>query len=292
MKTRKFLLFVLALALISSLLIIVPSADGGNVVISEDYNSVTYNGNDYVYFPEAISGNSDQTFIPDSEFSLTDEQKAEISSITAYASEDVYIHISISFEKGGYLEDYYINVDYIDDYETFLAEGGAQYVFYDHENYEEIHLKRADIFKNPVKVKSYEVYYYENYSPVHTISTDGYFSVYSGDILCDNEGNYYYYDHLSAPVGEHVTLWKLDGAIFEEDINFYPDYDGNELIIGLSAVIISLFLGAIPLAALIVCLVLSFRSKQPYRRGLRITAILCAVELVAFITTMILLLAS
>ncbi len=289
MKTRKILLFVLALALISSLLVTIPSADGGKIVISEDYNSVTYNGNDYVYFPETIGGDRNETFISDSDFALSDEQKAEISSISAYACEDVYVHISISFEKGGYLEDYYINVDYIDDYEEFLVKGGAEYTFFDYENYEDVYIKRADIFKNPIKVKSYEVYFYEFYSPVNTVSADGYFSTYSGDILFDNDGNYYYYD-FNSDDGEYAMLWQLDKSIFEEDIEFYPEFDGNDFMIGFSAVILSLFFGAIPLAALIVCLILSFRSKQPYRRGLRITAILCAVELVAFITTMILLL--
>lgn len=291
MKTRKIVLFVLAIALISSLLVIAPSADGGKVVISEDYNSVTYNGNDYVYFPENIRGNANETFLSDSDFALSDEQKAEIASITAYACEDVYIKIDISFEKGGYLEDYYINVDYIDDYEEFLTEGGTEYTFFDYENYQDVYIKRADIFKTPVKVKSYEIYYYENYSPVNTISADGYFSVYSGDILCDGDGNYYYYD-FNSDDGEYAMLWQLDKSIFEEDIDLYPDYDGNDFMVGFSAVILSLFLGAIPLAALIVCLIFSFRSKQPYRRGLRIIAILCAVELVTFITTMILLLAS
>lgn len=291
MKTRKILLFVLALTLISSLLVIIPSADGGKVVISEDYNSVTYNGNDYVYSPENVRGNANETFLSDSDFALTDEQQEEISSITAYAREDVYIHISISFKKGGYLEDYYINVDYIDDYEEFLAEGGTEYTFFDYENYEDVYLKRADIFKNPIKVKSYEVYFYEIYSPVNTISADGYFWAYSGDILFDNDGNYYYYDFNSND-GENAMLWQLDKSIFEEDIEFYPEFDGNDFMIGFSAVILSLFFGTLPLATLIVCLILSFRSKQPYRRGLRITAILCAVEIVTFIVTMILLLAS
>ncbi len=291
MKTRKIVLFVLAIALISSLLVIIPSADSGKVVISEDYNSVTYNGNDYVYFPENIRGNANEIFLSDSDFALSVEQKAEIASITAYACEDVYIQIDISFEKGGYLEDYYVNVDYIDDYEEFLTEGGTEYTFFDYENYQDVYIKRADIFKNPLKVKSYEIYYYENYSPVNTISADGYFLVYSGDILCDDHGNYYYYD-FNLDDGEYATLCKLDKSIFEDDIDLYPDYDGNDFMVGFSAVILSLFLGAIPLAALIVCLIFSFRSKQPYRRGLRIIAILCAVELVTFVATMILLLAS
>ena len=279
----------MALTLISSLLVIVPSADGGKIVISEDYNSVTYNRNDYVYIPENIRGSANETFLSDSDFALTKEQQEEISSITAYACEDVYMYISISFEKGGYLEDCYINVDYIDDYEEFLAEGGTEYTFFDYENYEDVYIKRADIFKNPVKVKSYEIYYYENYSTVHTISADGYFWSYSGDILFDNDGNYYYYD-FNSDDGEYATLCRLDESIFEQNINFYPEFNGNEIMIGFSAVILCLFFGALPLAALIVCLILSFRSKQPYRRGLRITAIICAVELVAFITTMIILL--
>ena len=87
MKTRKILLFVLALTLISSLLVIIPSADGGKIVISEDYNSLTYNGKDYVLFPEMIKGNINETVLPDSKLALTDEQEAEISFITASACE-------------------------------------------------------------------------------------------------------------------------------------------------------------------------------------------------------------
>lgn len=289
MKTRKILLFVLALTLISSLLVIIPSADGGKIVISEDYNSLTYNGKDYVLFPEMIKGNINETFFSDSDFALTDEQQAEISFITAYACEDVYIRISISFEKGGYLDYSYINADYIDDYERFLSNGGAEYTFFDYKNYEDVYIKGTDIFQNPIKVKSYEIYYYEVFSPVNTTSADGYFSAYSGDILFDNDGNYYYYD-FNADNGEYAILYQIDSSIFQEgDIIDVPFDDGGFIVV-ISAVLLSLFFGAIPLAALIVCLILSFKANHPYRRGLRIAAILCAIEIVAFIATMILLL--
>jgi hypothetical protein len=38
--------------------------------------------------------------------------------------------------------------------------------------------------------------------------------------------------------------------------------------------------------------VLSFKSKQPYRRGLRIVTLLCAAEIVMFIVTLIFLLSA
>ena len=291
MKTRKILLFVLALALISSLLTIIPSADSGKITISEDYSTVTYNGKEYFYFPELINVYDTEDF--DSEhFDLTPEQEREIHSVTAYINEGVYLRLSISFRKGGNLYDIYICVDYLDEYQQFITKGGSEYSFYDYRSYENVYIDRKDVFKSAVVINSYELLYYEKYAEVTSTSADGCLRVHSGNILYDNGGNYYYYD-FNSDNGDTVTLWKLDTSIFEEDQDDVLDMPfESDFMLGFSTVIISLFFGAIPLAGLIVCLVLSFKSKQPYRRGLRIVTLLCAAEIVTFIVTLIVLLSA
>ena len=290
MKTRKILLFVLALALISSLLVVIPSADSGKLSISEDYSTVTYNGEEYVRCPGLTYVSDSKTFYTES-FKLTQEQEREISSVTAYVREGVYLRLNIYFAKGGYLNDFYVCVDYLDDYQSFVSKGGSDYYFFDYTNYQNVYISRGVIFNTPINLKSHELLYYDTFAPVTSVSADGYIKEESGYILYDGDGNYYYYD-FSLSEGASLTVWQLDTEIFEDPFNTTDIFLEGGILLGFSAVIVSLFFGAIPLADLIICFVLSFKSKQPYRRGLRIVTLLCAAEIVAFVVTLIFLLSA
>lgn len=291
MKTRKLLLFTLALALIVSLLTVIPSADSGRITISDDYSTVTYNGKEYVHFPELSYVDCSETFYEE-DFKLTAEQSSAIYSISADVREGVYLSLNVTFNKGGRMYENYICVDYLDEYQHFTDKGGAQYLFDDYRTYETVYVDREDVFKNGFTLNSYELLYFENYAHVTSTSADGLLREFSGYILYDHNGGYYYYD-LSSEGSDTVTIWKLDTAIFEdEDDNLIDMPFESDFMLGFSTVIISFFFGAIPLAGLIVCLVLSFKSKQPYRRGLRIVTLLCAAEIVTFIVTLIVLLSA
>lgn len=294
MKTRRFLLFVLAIALISSLLVIIPSAKGGRLEVSEDYLTLSYNGNSYTRSSQdTLYGDYSDRLGSGSDFALTATQKQEISSIAAYIYDDVYIYLEIYFNKGGYIREYYLNDEYSDDYEYFLANGGSTYTFYNYDQYKSVSVDKKDFLTSSSVMKKHEIAYYTTFAPVETVSENGYFNIQSGYIICDSDGNYFYYDiyDFESP-DDNVTVWKLDKALFVEDnIEIDIEFD-NGVVIGFAGVILSLFFGAIPLAGLIVALILSFKSKQPYRRGLRILAIICAVEIVAFVVTMTTLLAA
>ena len=299
MKAKKFLTFILAAVLISSLLSLFAAADGEKLEISEDYMKVTYGGKEYVRFDEYYnlgSAEVTESLSSNRDFALTAEQDREIHRISGdvYGDGD-YLFLGIDFYKGGWLSAYYVSAELLDTYESFKENGGSVYFSYYYDSIEgnqEIKLGRDEIFKAPVTKKSYELNYYASFSTVYTSSADGLFEIQCGEIIHDTESNtYYFYFELADNGGDTVTLYELDRELFPTKAELPSDDSGAATVLKLiSAAVVSLFLGVVPLAALIFSVILAIKAKKPYRNGLIITALLFGVELVTFAVTIIIML--
>lgn len=297
---KKKLLFALLAVIIILSVSIFPAFATSNspLSISEDYGSAEYNGALYVRLKDLhvnLGYDYDQIF----KIELTATQQKEIGDIYAY-DHGYVLQIELQFAKGGNMTFYYLRSDMLEAYEDFL--GGDVDTYIIEEGWSNIYVTCTpeDLLSVPVTLKGYEVSYYAYYADVYHENES--FRKYGGQILTDGT-SYYYLDHyqlgpdnaISFEPSKHdtITLYKItDRAILSElianDDGFTGmDYDDAVVLTIITGIVLILFFGLTPLAALILCLIFSRKAKSPYRTLWRVVAYLIAIELIAFTAVVI-----
>ena len=304
MKNKKLFILLLVTATLLSLLTLSVSASDTSVKVSEDYSSLTYNGDTYLL----IDSNGDYFFETDeytSDIILTDTQASEIGSVEVYTS-DNFIELYIQYNKGGSACYSYAHEDIIDEFYDFALRGGESYKIALWHG--EVITDRDKIFGKEVTMKGYELnyYYYEDY--VTTIGFDGKVSsIYvCGYLFGDGIGNIYYVDYSLSPsdptlpiaMNETLTVWQITDEDLIEEINekCYEDQYGNyddfgdmdEVPLIIALIIFAFLLGIVPLAGAVACFIFALRSDGIYKKGGFIAAaILAAAALITVITVII-----
>jgi hypothetical protein len=266
--------------------------------ISDDYKTAEYNGYEYVRIDANHIDVRSMSYDIIYNVELTDEQSEYIIYVDAFLY-NVILKLNISYYNGGYVSYCYVRSDMLDEFESFIAGDDAKSVYtINHWTYD-ICATADELFSNPIQMKGYEVNYYAFFDEVYQQSSDGLFTKWSGSIIADGEGNYYYVDYYQFGADnayqftpedhETVTVYKITdptviSALNGDTGNSSTDYDDAVMTTIVTGAILALFLCLIPLAAFILCLVFSARARMPYRKLLRVIACLLAVEIIAFVS--------
>lgn len=300
MKNRKFLFTLILIAILLPTLVITASAKGG-AVVSEDYSTVTYDGNTYIRVDPSHIDTVNDT---DSVYDITFEgsNKHSISDTYLYAN-DTALKLTVFYKSGGDGSYAYVRDDLLDEYADFVKNGGDRYKIDLY--YGLVDVASEEIFGQKMIFKGYELNYYNSIGGVYTTGLDGAVSsCFRGHVFSDTDNNFYYVDYYQfgerltredLAMQESVTVWKITDADAVEEIELYMDefshdigydddpfVDDGMFVPGL--IILAIALGLLPLAIAIVSFVFSRKAGAPYRQYLRAVSICC---LVAFVVTLI-----
>lgn len=320
--------FLVCVLLVSLLCLSVHAEDNqfsGKLSIAEDYSSASYNGKMYISAEFDLSATDIHRNIPKSSITLTSTQESVISSIEAYTI-DAFLYVNIYYKKGGNAFYTYIDSAYLEQYEAFIAEGGSTYIVTSPWS-QSIETTLDKLQGEKITMKAYELdYCYVSELSVSTMSEDGYFAAFRGYVFTDGESIYYidysqfgadvaYYTdrHLSYHPSSYVTnnfdeatVWKITDKNLIADISaiagynqdqsnggFIDEFDGESDGVATAIAIIFIIsvvfiFGLVPLAGLIFAIIMSVKCKGVYKKLYRILAIILAVELLLFITVVLL----
>ncbi len=323
MKTKitssisKILLTVLTLTLLCSLVSLPAFALENeeqlsrDMVIEDNYQSLTFNGKIYVLIDGDCANSSTRKTIPKDNIKLSAEQESNIDTINAYAS-DMFIFLDLWFTSDESCSLDYIDAEYYDAYVAFMKGHGPRAVI---TNYVTLDIDFALVCTDKTLTvdDGYKLHYYSSAFDVVTQSEDGMFSKQSGEILFGPDGKYYYFDNYGLSIDswnegyilndahlyENITLYEITNADFINSLNDMTDLDkefeDNEtgddydttggLII--SAFFLSIIFGFIPFVILVACIILAIMTKKPYKWVYLIAAALCALTLIAYGITFI-----
>ncbi len=315
----KALILALVLSLLSSLLCLPAGAEGelanDTLTVSEDYETVTYNGRLYTRIYDRFDNSSEHSKdIPNSKIILTEEQQKHILSINAHTAE-IYVYIYIIYQSGNEFMNVYIDSDRLEEYNTFAESHGdkaslRQAIYLN----DSIDINYDRLLGEAIVQKGYELCYYKYLLEVTSYSSNGVFAKTSGEILRGDDGNYYYLDYyrfgqetariLSDEYDrralDEVTLYKItDSEIIDfaesADDNHY--YDGEDdfgydddtddsfttFIGSVFFFILTVVFLFVPFAIMIICVIFAIKKRKPYRFCFLTISILCAIEIITFI---------
>ncbi len=298
MKNRKFLFALLIFVLLLPLLTVSASAQD-ELLVAEGLGSVTYNGEQYVRVDSSTIHSvnySDRVY--DIVFSPSDEEA--IAYANAYAN-DSAIELFVDYNAGGSGYYYYINSDLVAQYEQAMigdCKRGMLYL-----DYGSIEIDTSSLYGQKILIKGYELDAYPFVNGyVYPMCCDGDVTLSDrGYIVSTYEGEFFYVDqyqfgeYKNLSFCESVTLWRITDKNVIAEIKEYShndyiedDYYGDEFDMFIPGLIIfGAALGLLPLAAGIVTLIASMKSKAPYKKYLRTVAIFCFAAAAVTVVTIV-----
>ncbi len=312
MKIRRIFSVALICAMLVSLLCLPAFAAsdnqfGGELRISEDYSSATFNGKMYVEVENDYSDDTSRGNVNKSDIVLSITQEENIKTIYAHTS-DAYLFVDISFKQGGNLYISYLDSAYLEQYEDFRKNGGNK-CYLSGFNFS-LDTSFAKLKGEEKTIKGYELNYYPySYNiAVITSSEDGYFTKTCGYVFPDADGNFWYVDiqqfgpkyadNFYPSEHESITIWQItDSALLSQlgDNSEYDDFnydydDTSTTVMGIiSAIAIVLIFGVIPAVGVVLSIIFGIKTKAPYSTLFKVIAIILAAELILFLITAILL---
>jgi hypothetical protein len=304
MKNRKIFLSILTVVLLLTLLTL-PTSALGEIEVAEGLVSLTYNGDEYVRVDSSdISSVNDTMTVYNISFADADED-VMIYAI-AYAN-DSAIELYIDYDLGGSGYYYYVRQDLLDEYNQALSGKATQGEMY--LEFDSVQITIPSLRGEKQTIKGYELDAFPNFvGYVYPLCLDGDITLYDkGFVMSTFDGEYFYVDQCQfgkymnqseLSVCDTVTIWRITdkniigmiedgtfGDFYEDDYNDFGD-ELNAFIPGL--IIFGAALGLLPLAVGIVALIASMKAKAPYKKYLRIVAILCLAAAAVTIATVIL----
>lgn len=305
---KKILSILLVVLMFASLCCLSVSAGDDVIVIADNFNSLTYAGNTYVRVENSAGIDYDYS-TQEKEFALTKRQSAEIRSIEATVDgyHDAYVVLDIWYKTGRNDSSIaYVNQERLDEYNAILLGQGYAYTMQINYSMDDEIVMTAAQLKGEAIVKDGKDTPKTNEFAVWVESEDGCFTEIGGALLVDEfAGEYYYLDYFQKGVDgyydlmtdlgacEDVTLYRITDEVLLERIEMdcAAFYDAQLMpyteTVGktLSAVMIVLIFGVLPLAVLVVGIIGWVRSKRAiYRRLFAVLTIVSAAELAAFVT--------
>lgn len=276
-------------------------ADESGYYISEDYQTVTIDGNTYSRFNLSLVG-ADYEYRDDMPFQFTKNQKEQIAGIEWLSSQDeLLLEIRIEFKDGSYLTVNFMRDDYKSKYYELTHDPNEQYVIdFEWPNDNTASSGKAEFFKNPVYLDGYKLSR-GDYYPVYSVINTGYenIQVYKG-LMMIYGGDYYYIDYeemgivsreyslydYEEVVAHQITEPDFVSRIKECEENYYSDswgflYD-DDFMNKVSILFLILAFAILPMAALVFTIICAIRTKQVYRKLYTIAGVFAGAELVIF----------
>lgn len=302
MKNRKFIFAFLILVILLPLLSVSVSASG-ELVVEKGLGSITYNGDKYVRV-DSSTVHSVNYSDPIHNVVFSDSDDEAIVYANAFAN-DSAIELFVDYSAGGSGYYYYIRSDLIAEYEQAMVGDCKRVTLY--LDFGSVELDTPSLCGEKLLIKGYELDAYPHTNGyVYPMCLDDTVTLRDrGYIVSTYEGEFFYVDQYQ--FGEYMnsdtlslcqtlTVWRITdkdviAQIKEYSHNEYFEDDdhGDELDMFIPGLVIfGVALGLLPLAGGIVALISSMKSKAPYKKYLRIVAILCLAAAAVTIATVIL----
>lgn len=290
------------------------SANDSAIRIADNFNSLHYSGSDNDYVRVENGDGIDYDYSrQENEIFLTKRQSAEIDSIYATVDgyRDAYVVLDVWYKNGQNDRNIvYVNRERLEEYNNILNGIGDVYTtVIDYAMDVDIVMTEAQIKGEAIVCDGDELPRTNSFS-VWIESADGCFSELAGEILIDEPTDeVYFLDYFQRGAQEYSTILTNVGScedivlyrITDEELlaqikQDYAAYYDNQMMpytetVGktLSAVMMILIFGLLPLAALVVGVVGWIRSKRRvYRRLFAILTAVSATEIIAFVAVCIL----
>lgn len=316
---KKLISMICVILLISSFCILTASAKDDVITIADNFNSLVYNDSVYVRVDNGDAVDYDNALVLDNNakvhpsVSLTKRQAADIREVEATVDNhrNAYVVLDVFYKTSNVARNIvYIKESRLDEYYGIL--GGVGHVYttqIDYKQDEEFTMTETQLKGEPI-VRDGDEIPHTNTFTVWVESEDGCFSEMAGEIMIvEPDDEYYYLDFfqygkdgyydLLTDLGscEGVTLYRITDAQLIERIktDYAAFYDAQMLPytanVGkvLSAVMIALIFGVLPLAVIVVSVIGWMRSKRAlYRRLFASMVLVGTAELAAFVTACVL----
>ena len=280
--------------------------DNADFDISDDYQTLTFNGTTYIRFDASVGDwdysdshiDRNCTYLDnvdyiDYEFSINN------SIITAhiYFSDDSYFYCS------------FIKESLLPEYNNMLNSASQYIIEFNYPSDAKIPIKANQLSTDSATIEKSTIDYLDSYS-VYVYSNDESFWVQKGDlVIIDNE--YYYVDfklnnltnsnkydndmasYTAYKVIDPELIAQLDKETGNSQDEFIDLLFSGELFTGFGTLLLIAIFALIPLVVLVLFIILSIRAKTPaYKKLFRAIYIISASELLTFIISVILLIIS
>ena len=273
--------------------------------ISEDYQTMTVEGNNYSRFNASMLYLN--TSYSEIKMTLSTEQKKNINSIQLESSKDLsVISVDINFKDGSRLLVDFLRDDLIEEYHSLLNDSSRDYrINFGWPDGNIVMAKGTTLLGNDVELKPNVLEWCAFYE-VSTISSDESMSMAKGSIL-SYEDTYYYVDfeecgitdayifdpyEYQSLLAHKITDEKLEKKLSDAETAYYQNdmgfLDNDDFTESVSAVFLIIVFAIIPFIILIVCLIFAIRTKNAYRKLFSVVCILSGIEMAIFAISTIL----
>lgn len=292
---KRYLACILCLLSLSFCLCFTVSAAEPECTISEDLQTLYYDGEAYSRVNTLALSYYDQYLEIGATLSQSQQERFCSAQVCLDESKNI-ADVTLLCPDGMQITLGYLHSSYLEEYERLLTAqtGQCSLEYY----WDTIIADLEDLKGTPTTLDKLTVYWGDDYK-VCMATEDESFSVIRGTLLIDGT-DYYYIDHGENGIVDRANYYASDATdgtqayritdldlcdAIQETISAEFDYDGwsDDGTEVLSAVLMSLLFGVLPCAALAVALVFTFRSKGFYRTAWGVTAGICAAELIVFV---------
>jgi len=269
-------------------------------VLSEDLQTIYYGSKEYsavdtteldLYWSE-----------PQVKALLSEKQMETIKEVTLERNEEqTVIEATIRYHTGAYMVITYLDCECFGDYQEIMGDGGDYKIDFGWPENNVVVYDEKGFFGEQTVITEYIKSWGDSY---FVFKEYGSLSRYLGVLfIVDNEYYYvdfsenqtdleHYYESEEEFVGYRITDTKLlemlkeaESDYYEEDIGFLYDDDLSGRV---TAVMLCILFGAIPLGILIFCLIQAFRKTGVYKKMFTVISALSAAELTVFAVVTIL----
>lgn len=270
-----------------------------SATLSDDYQTLTINGNTYSRFDISQAETRYQELPLD--IALSDAQARSVKEIFLETnSGENLIYANINFKDGSSLSIGFLRDDYKDEYQKIIAGESNQYLIdFQYPEGNKITASKKDFYGKPALLNFDQLQYADSF-PVYATTADDAISVYKGMLLVIEEEYYYvdfteqrinnpydfnpynYKELATYKIGNAELIERMEESIdryYSEEFGILFDEEFGETI---SAIFLILVFGIVPFIIFLVFLFLAIRSKTVYKKMFRIVYLLCGLELVVF----------
>ncbi len=232
----------------------------------------------------------------DQTVALSDTQRQTIKDVTLYADgQGVVIEATIQYTSGTRMITTYLRSDCFSDYQDVMSDEGYYEVDFGWPSNNIVTYDKSGYFGEKEKISGYILEWGDVYFVYKTntslsrgiggliVNDDEYYYLDFKENQTDSEHFYYEEkDLFGYRITDPELISRLDvakAAYYSEDVGFL--YDDN-LSQSVSAVLLCVVFGLIPLGILITCLILMLRTKKTYKKIFATICILSVAELAVF----------
>lgn len=298
---KRYFSILLCLLCLTLLLCVPVSAGTSPCHISDDMQTLHYNGKTYTRVNTLVLEFTD--VYQGITLALSDEQSQQYSAGEAYTNDEKsVVDIHLLTPDGTQVIMGYLLDSLVPEYRQALTDQHSGRILGYFWN--DVSAYPKDLKGTPVTLDASTARWSESY-PV-LLPLDGCnLSVIRGTLLVNGK-NYYYVDHdennivnrtnyINQLPGKEIQAYKITDTTLCESIakaraseRTLGFDDGGTLVTG---ILMTLIFGLMPCAVLVIALIFSFRSKDIfYRRAWRITAAITGAELIVFVTVLLIIL--